>query len=71
MKSVDEQVYHKISRGVFDQMYAQMIVEVPFNICNIVVEEVYEKVNEQVDIQFVDPVHEIVSERINHYEKSK
>ena len=52
-------------------MYVQMIVQVGFNICNIVVGEVYDKVNEQVDIQFVDPVHEIVSERINHYEKSK
>ena len=64
MKSVDEQVYHKISRGVFDQMYVQMIVEVHFNMCNIVVGEVYDKVNEQVDIQFVDPVHEIVNKQI-------
>ena len=64
MKSVDEQVYHKISRGVFDQMYVHMIVQVHFNMCNIVVGEVYDKVNEQVDIQFVDPVHEIVNKQI-------
>ena len=64
MKSVDEQVYHKISRGVFDQMYVHMIVQVHFNICSIVVGEVYDNVNEQVDIQLVDPVREIISEQI-------
>ena len=65
MKSVDEQVYHKISRGVFDHMYVQMIVEVHFSICNRLVGEVYDNVNEQVDIQLVDPVCEIISEQID------
>jgi hypothetical protein len=64
MKSVDEQVYHKISRGVFDQMYVHMIVQVHFSICNRLVGKVYDNVNEQVDIQLVDPVLEIISEQI-------
>jgi hypothetical protein len=42
-----------------------MIVQVHFNICNRLVGEVYDNVNEQVDIQLVDPVREIISEQID------